>query len=114
MRIGENCFQTFSISKSSGIFYLCMIHIAEVVQSSTLSNAILVLLAYFKMATAANDSLVELAHDLQCVSEVAGSFGLTEPVTHRPCQREVMLVILHRFNIVSHVEIGVAKLTIDG
>ena len=91
-----------------------MIHVAEVVQCPTLSNAVAVLLANLEMAAAADHGLLELAHDFQGVAEVAGGLGLPQSVGHCPRQSEVVLVILHGFDIVSHVEVGIPELAVDG
>ena len=85
--------------------------ISQVVESTSLTDTIPMLLAYFKVTATANDSLFELAHDLQSVAEVSRGLSLAQPVTHSPGQSKVVLVVLHGSNIVSHVKIGITKLT---
>ena len=83
----------FTLNKPS---YLSMIDISQVVESTSLTDSIPMLLAYFKVTATANDSLFELAHDLQSVAEVSRGLSLAQPVTHSPGQSKVVLVVLPR------------------
>ena len=91
-----------------------VVHVAEVVERPALPHPVLVLAADLEVAPAADDRLLELAHHLQRVAEVAAGLGLAQPVAHAAGEGEVVLVVLHRLDIVAQVEVRVAQLTVDG
>ena len=91
-----------------------MIDISKIVEGSSNTDPISVFLTDFQMSSATNDGLLKLAHHLQGVTQVAGCFCFTQSISHRSSQGEIVLVILHGLHVVAHVEVGVAKLAVDG
>merc|ERR1719471_999298 len=96
------------MTKTTNVFTLGMIHIAQVVQSSALPDSVLVFPAYLQVSPAADDCLLELPHHLESVAKVAAGLGLAQSVPHAPGKGEVVLVVLHRLHIVSKIKVGVA------
>lgn len=66
-----------------------------------------------QMPLAAYHGFVKLAHYFQRVAQVPAGLGLAQLVAHVPGEGQVQLVILHRFNIVTQVEVRVAQLAVD-
>lgn len=102
------------MAKSADMLAFGVIDVTKVVKGSSFANAVTMLLADFQVSPAANDRLLELAHHFQCVAKITRCLGFSESVTHGPGQGQVVFVVLHGLDVVTHVKVGVAELAVDG
>lgn len=96
------------------VLALCMVHVAQIVQRPSLGHSIAQLLGQRQMPVTTNGRLIKPAHHLQRIPQISRRLGLAQLIIHRPSQRQVQLVVLHRLGVVAQVKVGVAQLAVDG
>lgn len=96
------------------VLSLCVIHIAEVIQRPSFRQSIAQLSGKRQMAFATNCRFIESAHHFQRISQIARRFRLAQFIVHRLGQRQIQIVVLHRFRIIAKIEVCIAQLTVYG
>lgn len=99
-------------SNSPDLFYLCMIHISQVIKSSSNANFISFFLTNCKVFPTTDHCILKLSQHFQSVSQVSGSLGLAKFVSHSSCKSEVVLVVLQCLHVVTDIKVSISKLSI--